>query len=551
MHEPVEKSKKYKTKAIASSATQKRSNVKQGVGYIDNRPEAVEQKAISKTKNMADGAHRIGPKPIQRQLTIAGSIHTGTTALGTPLTVNRSTHIHSLINSVTDFTFPTTTELFNYMDKLDLLLGPENDPGGIRGDLINNTLVYATFNAAVTAIVAAVPFASRVGLLNQLGNDAVLLQNLLTDCIAPTGAGSAALRLERVLAATPTVARTQGALAPHIAAQIQIDEKILRGEITGGVPASGAVPTAANRNLIGGHSQAITVDTSYVISDTINNVTTPTQYVSFRKLVRSDVNGFAADVDVNAPGNILATINPLLAVATRIVAAPPAINVRAPAATIDNWTASQASQITRTRDEAVLATAQAALVGPAATAAVIAGTGNAAGMAPFIDAVVGLYTHTKIALTAAIAVENRTGTNTATPARTALDAAFLAWQRHGPVLSANKNSTFAPPGWTDDQVIRAGDSAAAIPATLVRYNPPANNPPDGAIVDSKHHCLTNDPGTGRNFVWVVIKNNATYHAGPPPAITGGNVISSYPTGDTAIPAAPAPGTMDADRFSAI
>lgn len=551
MHEPVEKPKENKSRLIASSATLKKSNVKQSAGFVDNRPEAVAQRVISKAKNMANGAHLIGSKPIQRQLTIAGVIHSGTTALGIPLTVDRAAHIQSLIDSATNFTFTTTIQLFNYMDQLDLLLGQGNNPGGIRGDLINNTLVYATFNAAVTAIVAAVPLASRVGLLTQLGNDAVLLQNLLIDCTAPTGAGSAALRLERVLTATPTVARTRGALAPHIAAQIQIDEKILRGDITGGVPALGAVPTAANRNLIGGHSQAITADTSYVISHTVHNVATPTDYISFRKLVRSDVNGFAADVHNAVPGNILSIINPQLAVATGIGGAPPAFIAGPPVGTITAWTASRLPHIVTTNAEAALAAAQIGLVGPAATAAVNAGIGNAVGMAPFIDAVVELYTHTRNALTAAIAVQNHTGANTAAAARIILDAAILAWQRNGPVLSANKNSTFAPPGWTDDDVIRAGDLAAAVPATLVRHNPPANNPPNGANVDSKHHRLTNDPGTGRNFVWVVIKSNATYNAGPPRAIIGGNVISSYPTDDAAIPAAPAPGAMDGDRFSAI
>jgi hypothetical protein len=157
------------------------------------------------------------------------------------------------------------------------------------------------------------------------------------------------------------------------------------------------------------------------------------------------------------------------------------------------------------------------------------------------------------ALTAAVVVENRTGQNLATPARVALQAEIDRWRQNGPVLSANKNSTFAPPGWTDDDVIRAGDLAAAVPATLVRYNnpPPVQIPPNGANVESKHQRVTIDPHTGNNFVWVVMKANATYNAGPPPSITGGDVISSYPTNDAAIPASPVAGAMDADRFSPI
>ena len=440
-----------------------------------------------------------------------------------------------------------------YTPDLDILLGAGNDPGGIRRQLMVNTPVLATFNAAVLAIVAAVPLARRVNLLNQLGNDAVLLQGLLTDCTAPTDAGTSAFRLERVLVANPGVI-TRAALAPFIAAQIRIDEKILRGEITGGAPAVGAVPTAANRNLIGGHSQAITADPTYVIDNTVNNMpNTPTHYVSFRKLVRTDVNGFAADVNAGAPGNILATINPLLAIATGVGAAPPAFNVGPPLHVINQWTLGRAPHIANTNAAAGLAAAAALLVVPAAAGAVAAGAGNAAGMAPFIDAIVDLYTHTRNALTAAIAVQNHTAANTATAARVQLDAAILAWQQNGPVLSANKNSTFAPPGWNDDDVIRAGDLTAAVQAALVRYNnpPPVLVPPNGANVESKHQLVIADPATGQNFVWVVIKDNATYNVGPPPSITGGNIISSYPTNDVAIPAPPVAGAMDADRFSPI
>jgi len=44
MYEQVEKPKENKSRAVANSVTQKKSNVKQGFGFVDNRPEAIVQK---------------------------------------------------------------------------------------------------------------------------------------------------------------------------------------------------------------------------------------------------------------------------------------------------------------------------------------------------------------------------------------------------------------------------------------------------------------------------------------------------------------------------
>lgn len=462
------------------------------------------------------------------------------------------------VGIVTGMVNTIRAEIAAWNAELDNLLGAGVDPGGIRETLMTNTPVFATFQAASLAVRNAVPQADRVGLLNQVGDSIAELDGLLTDCTSAMGAGTAKLRLDRVLASTPgAVARTQAGLAPFIAAQLRIDEKILRGEITGGPPAPGAIPAANNRNLIGGHSQEITNDPSYVIDNTVNNVATPTDYVSFRKLVRTDANGFAADVNGNVANNIVDAIVPLYTVAANIGAAPPAYPAGPPVNVTNQWALARAPHIATAIAQSGQAALDAAAARAAAAGAVAAGVGNAAGMAPFIDQVVNLYTSAMNALTAAIAVENRTGQNLAAPARALLQAEINRWRQNGPVLSANKNSTFAPPGWTDDDVIRAGDLAAAVPATLVRYNNPQPAhvpipaPPNGANVESKHQRVTNDPATGNPFVWVVMKANATYNAGPPPSLTGGTVISSYPTNDAAIPAPPLAGNMDADRFSPI
>lgn len=44
MYAQVEKSKENKSRAIVNSITQKKSNVKQGFGFVDNRPEAIAQR---------------------------------------------------------------------------------------------------------------------------------------------------------------------------------------------------------------------------------------------------------------------------------------------------------------------------------------------------------------------------------------------------------------------------------------------------------------------------------------------------------------------------
>ena len=61
MYEYVEKTKKSKDKSVASAVGQKKSNVKQGFGFVDNRPEAIAQ------RNMQTRVHNFAIRPIQKK----------------------------------------------------------------------------------------------------------------------------------------------------------------------------------------------------------------------------------------------------------------------------------------------------------------------------------------------------------------------------------------------------------------------------------------------------------------------------------------------------
>ena len=51
MYAQVEKTKENKSRAVANSVAQKKSSVKQGFGFVDNRPEAVVQKKMQNIVN--------------------------------------------------------------------------------------------------------------------------------------------------------------------------------------------------------------------------------------------------------------------------------------------------------------------------------------------------------------------------------------------------------------------------------------------------------------------------------------------------------------------
>lgn len=63
MHAQVEKTKENKSKAAANNVAQKKSNVKQGFGFVDNRPGSFVQKHLVELVNNSSG-------PIQRQVNV-------------------------------------------------------------------------------------------------------------------------------------------------------------------------------------------------------------------------------------------------------------------------------------------------------------------------------------------------------------------------------------------------------------------------------------------------------------------------------------------------
>ena len=51
MYKQVEKPQENKSRAVANSSAQKKSNMKQGFGFVDNRPEAIAKRKLSSTMN--------------------------------------------------------------------------------------------------------------------------------------------------------------------------------------------------------------------------------------------------------------------------------------------------------------------------------------------------------------------------------------------------------------------------------------------------------------------------------------------------------------------
>ena len=131
-------------------------------------------------------------------------------------------------------------------------------------------------------------------------------------------------------------------------------------------------------------------------------------------------------------------------------------------------------------------------------------------------------------------------------AQLALD--IQQFHQNGPVLSTAKQSTLPPPGMSEDEMLKAGDLTAAVPATLIRDRANHNNPPDGGLVETKHQRLSN------GVVWVAMKENVTFNrpALPlMPTLAGGNVSSVYPTSMNVIPPDTVHPAEDTDGFSTI
>jgi hypothetical protein len=59
MYAQVEKPKENKNRAVANSVTQKKSNAKQGIGFVDNRPETIAQKKLQGVVNNSSQGKQI------------------------------------------------------------------------------------------------------------------------------------------------------------------------------------------------------------------------------------------------------------------------------------------------------------------------------------------------------------------------------------------------------------------------------------------------------------------------------------------------------------
>lgn len=445
---------------------------------------------------------------------------------------------------------PSGGEVAQTTAALDTLLGANQDPGGIRAALTTAASSLAALQSAVQVVVttAAVPPAERAPLLEDVGRDVEVLAGLLQEATLASGAGTPALRLRRVLDQHPAVARTVAALRPLLADQKEIDDKILRGKTGGAVPAVG-VPTGAQRGLIGGHSPALLNDPAYV-ADNNTAQANGTTIAAFYKLLRSDGGACAAAIQGHAHPNLLSVVQTAVTAAHQAAnAAPPLVAPypdtlagpgRVKAEAVFN------AKVTR-RNHALLSTnvafgqiaglaaAVQGVVGPAAAA-----PGSAAAVKPFLEAMSDLLASAQALMDGAGLVDP---TGTATAAAN-LGAAITAFEANRPVLSTKKISTLAPPGWSDDDILRAGDATAQVPATLIRHRASGNAPASGQRVETKHQRVI------QGIAWVVMKDDVLFTT-PPPTLTGGKVTSSYPTSAGVIAPDAVHPAQDADGFSTI
>jgi len=70
MYEQVEKSKEKKSRTVANSVGQKKKNVKQGFGFVDNRPEAIAQRKLAEQLRAHD---RDGTPPPREKEKVSNS----------------------------------------------------------------------------------------------------------------------------------------------------------------------------------------------------------------------------------------------------------------------------------------------------------------------------------------------------------------------------------------------------------------------------------------------------------------------------------------------
>jgi hypothetical protein len=107
MYDQVEKSKENKSRAVANSVAQKKSKVKQGFGFVDNRPEAVAQRKLQEVANNNQHAKQVAQlqlmanlgSPIQLYLTTHDNGYGDITGGGLDSDTSTETEVATLIAS--------------------------------------------------------------------------------------------------------------------------------------------------------------------------------------------------------------------------------------------------------------------------------------------------------------------------------------------------------------------------------------------------------------------------------------------------------------------
>jgi hypothetical protein len=367
------------------------------------------------------------------------------------------------------------------------------------------------------------------GLMPAVGGDILLLANLLSASNGNEGTGSAALRLKRVLDANPGVPRTLADLQPLIDAQKSIDEKILTGRFDG-------------REMIGGHSPEVINDPSIQVDKTVHNGN-GTDYVSYRKLIQQDTGNHAGKVASNDPQSLTNQVGNVDAIAGAVAAqAAPTWPPKMPQHIKDARKASYDKALVDLQSAIAQLQVSMTAVNNTATDAA-ANPADASKVSPFADNVKDMFANADAIVSAIRALEGATGSKAgeADKAKAILETLKTQFQTDGPMFSAKKNKTLAPNGWTNDQILLAGDQTASEPATLIRDRVNSNAPVHGATVQTMHQKMIG------GVMWVVIKDGVTYTT-PPPTLTGGTVTSSYPTQGTSIPTDPIVGDTNDEGF---
>lgn len=119
MYAYVKKNKESQCGSVANSIAQKKSGVKQSLGFVDNRSQSELLKFTKREPHSLHKEMEINNSHIaQRQLKINGVIHTGTSAFDTPLNVELIPFINEMINSTGVFDFSSQKDMLAFVEKI-------------------------------------------------------------------------------------------------------------------------------------------------------------------------------------------------------------------------------------------------------------------------------------------------------------------------------------------------------------------------------------------------------------------------------------------------